>query len=338
MGTQVEIDAYNAGDVLVGYGHKAWWLNAGQDAAMAESTHYAGAIPSADIARRLFGWSAEPVALINGRTFDVVEGHVLNVRSDNGAGLGIVSDNYAVHQYRESLLDGTANIIGDGLGYASAGLLKSGARAFVTVATGDLVSESGVEFLPYLTAYGSHDGSWSTGYKASVILTVCSNTAALMIGENNGPGAANVKVRHTRLSVPRLASAQDALSVIYRTADAFSAQVRALCEQTVTPAQWDAVLDEIAPPAAKDATPRARTMADNKRDALNAMAKNDPRAAPWFGTAFGAVQAVSTYVQHVQTVRGATRAERNMMAGIDGTFDKLDAATLLTVSRVLANA
>lgn len=50
----------------------------------------------------------------------------------------------------------------------------------------------------------------------------------------------------------------------------------------------------------------------------------------------GVVQAVNTYVHHEQTVRGVDRAERNMLRAVGGATDALDAATLATLSGVLA--
>jgi len=44
---------------------------------------------------------------------------------------------------------------------------------------------------------------------------------------------------------------------------------------------------------------------------------------------------VNTYVHHEQTVRGAARAERNMLRAVDGGIDHLDTTTLTTLRRIL---
>jgi len=69
-----------------------------------------------------------------------------------------------------------------------------------------------------------------------------------------------------------------------------------------------------------------------------ALYDHDPRVAPWAGTAHGVVQAVSTYEQHLGVVRGATRAERNMLRTTTGDFGKTDRATLMTLRKVLVDA
>ena len=75
-------------------------------------------------------------------------------------------------------------------------------------------------------------------------------------------------------------------------------------------------------------------MADNKRDALEQLYRHDNRVAPWAGTAQGVLQAVNTYEHHEGTVRGATRAERNLVNAINGTTttdDRLALAQLMAL-------
>ena len=72
-----------------------------------------------------------------------------------------------------------------------------------------------------------------------------------------------------------------------------------------------------------------------KRQQLSALYADDPRVAPWAGTAHGVLQAVHTYEHHLGTIRGATRAERNMLRTATGDFGKLDRATLATLRSVM---
>ena len=76
-------------------------------------------------------------------------------------------------------------------------------------------------------------------------------------------------------------------------------------------------------------------MADNKRDALNKLYRHDDRVAPWAGTAHGVLQAVNTYEHHEGTVRGATRAERNMLRTVTGDFGVVDRQAWTQLTSVL---
>ncbi|MFC9840892.1 hypothetical protein ACFVKB_45130 [Rhodococcus sp. NPDC127530] len=46
---------------------------------------------------------------------------------------------------------------------------------------------------------------------------------------------------------------------------------------------------------------------------------------------------MNTWAHHKQSVKGAPRAERNQEGAISGRFDKLDAAVVSTLEKVLAS-
>ncbi|GAA3587601.1 hypothetical protein GCM10022222_85270 [Amycolatopsis ultiminotia] len=120
----------------------------------------------------------------------------------------------------------------------------------------------------------------------------------------------------------RIVEARDALAMVHTVAEEFAAEVKALCETTVTEQAWRAFLDAHTPvPEEKG---RARTTATNERAALNRLWNTDNRVSPWRGTAWGVVQAINTYTHHEAIVRNASRAERNMSRAVDGKADALD--------------
>ena len=318
---------------LIGFtdrrGH-AWHYRAEEQGA--ESNHYPGAVPVEDLHRRLFPWEAvagtiTATALTPDGVLQVKDpDRKAIMRSDTGAVLGVFKQGYEIHQYREWLVDQVANLLDDTLQVGSAGLLRGGAQAWVQIEVPDsITTPEGVEFRPHLLAATSLDGSLATTYGRSITNTVC---AAL--GEM---GAQKVKVRHSRYSRLKLASAREALQMVWDTADAFSAQVAQLCDVTVTDAQWAAFLDSLAPLPTEEG--RGRTLALNKRDALTGMYDHDNRVSPWRGTAYGVVQAVNTYTHHAGNIQG-DRGERNASRAITGGVDKLDTETLATLQAVLA--
>lgn len=60
--------------------------------------------------------------------------------------------------------------------------------------------------------------------------------------------------------------------------------------------------------------------------------------APWAGTAHGVLQAVNTYEHHEGVVRGATRAERDMLRAVSGDFGQTDRESWQQLSQVLQTA
>ena len=176
--------------------------------------------------------------------------------------------------------------------------------------------------------------STATTFKRTVTDVVCDNTRDLALAE---PGQ-EFKVKHSRYSIARLGEAREALAIIHTLAEEFAAEVAQLCATPVTPAQWDQFLDLTVPRTDTQGQPltgRSLTMADTKRSTLERLYAHDARVAPWAGTAHGVLQAVNTFEHHEGTVRGATRAERNMLRTINGDFGQLDRTTLATLDRVL---
>jgi phage/plasmid-like protein (TIGR03299 family) len=258
-------------------------------------------------------------------------------RSDTGEVMGIFAPGYARHQYREWLLSTVAEIIDDDLSISSAGLLRGGAIAWVEVSVPDSIdTPEGVTFRPNLLATTSFDGSIATTFKRTVTDTVCDNTRSLALAEQ---GQA-YKVKHSRYSDAKLADARQALAMVYTLADDFAAEVKQLCATDVTQTQWQTFLDGLVPitdaKSGEQLTGRALTLAEKKRDSLAKLYRHDDRVAPWAGTAMGVIKAVNTYEHHESTVRGATRAERNMLRTVTGDFAALDHTTWTSLQHVLA--
>lgn len=325
-------------NTLIGFTDKrgnAWHYRA--SAQGDEPNHYPGPIPVPDVKRRLFGW--EPIegsietSYLTGdgvtRLIDPTRKAI--VRPDTGEILGVFKQGFRIHEYRQWLVEHIEAILDDELFIGSAGLLKGGAVAWVQVEVPEsCTTPEGVTFRPFLSATTSLDGSLSSTYQTGAQLIVCDNTLSAALNEGN---AKRLKIKHSRNSLGRIAEVRDALGIIHQVADDFAAEVKRLCQVEVSGRQWDSFLD-LQVPMPKDLG-RGRTMAETKRHALTRLWTHDERVAPWRGTAFGVVQAVNTFAHHEQIVRGAGRAERNMLRMVTGGVDELDLSTLQTLEKVL---
>lgn len=316
---------------------KAWHHDGTTD------NHYAGAIPVEDVTRRLFNWEAvEREVYVSGGPAVITEDGVSTppltlvpdrkaiVRSDSGHVMGIFGDGYSPHHYNQWLIKNVGSILDDSLSIGSAGLLRGGAVAWVSVEVPDtIVTPEGVEFRPNLLAVSSFDGSIATTYKRVVTNVVCDNTMAAGLREHGQ----QIRIKSTRNSLDRMGEARDALGIVHSMADDFAAEVKELTDQSFTNRQFDRLTEDLFPFDPDGKTSRGATVAIKKRDALHKLWESDPRVAPWGGTAYGALQAVNTWQHHMQTVRGGNRAERNMMRAVTGDATRADVDT---VSRVLA--
>lgn len=315
-------------NTLIGFTEKrghAWHYREGSD------NHYKGPVPVADVERRLFDWEAEEHPLYvqtgEGGAMVAVPDRKAIARSDNGEVLGVFKDSYVPHHYREWLIGGLAGLLDDDLQIGSAVLLRGGAVACLSVETPEtIVTPEGVAFRPHIIAVSSFDGTIATTFKPTVTNVVCDNTMSAALAEN-GP---QFKVKSTRNSMLRLADAREALGIVFKTAEAFESEVRALTAQEFTDRQFESLVESMTKhdPDSK----RAVTMAENKRDALWRMWRSDERVVEFAGTAYGAWQAVNTYQQHESPFKGGNRFERNMLRDLTGGTDKADAETLKRIA------
>jgi phage/plasmid-like protein (TIGR03299 family) len=344
-------------DTRIGFTDKrgnAWHYRKGT---ASEQNHFPGAVPF-DAVLDLFkfqltsaplrvqmpdSFKPQPIEIEAGILVDdpygmmpLVEGKQAIFRDDTGKVLGIFAEGYEIHQYREWLLHHVSNIIGDTLAIGSAGLLKGGAQGWVSIEVPENIkTPEGVEFRPNLLACTSCDGSLATTYKRIVTNVVCDNTMCAGLGEVGQ----QLKIKHSRYSKLRINEARSALAMIETVADDFQAEVKALCELTVTERQWTQFLDAHAPivdpRTGIDKVGRGRTIALNEREQLTQLWNNDNRVSPWRGTGWGVMQAVNTFTHHLSTVRNVSRPERNMSNAVTGKTDTLDRETVGTLMQVV---
>ncbi|WP_109523705.1 MULTISPECIES: DUF932 domain-containing protein [Nocardia] len=328
-----------------------------------ENNHYPAAVPVADVERRLFYWKAQVAPLrydipasgledathlgADGAYMKTVTDETRNVtyHGETGVAFGVFKTS-TVHQYREWLLNGLAQLVTpdglavttDSLGISSAGLLRGGAQAWVQIERPDTVrTREGVDFRTSLLACSSHDGSLATSFSAVHTMVVCDNTMAWALDEARESGL-RWKIKRSTKSMARLNDARDALGLIVESEDTFAKDVARLCETKVSPRQFDSFLTFWNPIPEGQGAPRTR--AEKRRDALLTLWNNDNRVTQWKGTAFGVLQAVNTYNHHIAAVRGTdmTRAERNMSRAMTGEAGERDTKTLNLLTRILETA
>ena len=261
------------------------------------------------------------------------------VRSDNFLELGHHSWKYQIHDYEEWLLKLQSNILGDSLDIWSAILLRNGAQACVQAALPETVHDdsTGMDFVPYIHAYTSLDGSLATTFAAQTLLIVCDNTMS-MANRNAESSGRQYRAKHTRgsLGSNRINEVRQALSILSQSAEESLAFLNTLGHIKVPEKKWIEVMDIILPPGDADKdTQRSLTIKENKRELLNATYHSDPMANTWKGTALGVVQAVNTYATHYASIKGGSRVQRNTAKIVSGEFAKLDLQTMNALATVL---
>lgn len=309
-------------------GH-AWHWRKGDD------NHYQGPVPVEDVRDRLFNWKAvtgtvSATALTDtGVLRDEASDRKAIMHSVTGKILGINGMTYQIHQFDDWLIDSVATLVDADLAIGSAGVLQEGRKAWVQIEMAETLEVKGEKLRPFLTAATAHDGSMATTYITGATRVVCDNTLSMALGAK---GTESYKVRHTTNSLRRITDAREALGIVHQVADEFEAAVKALTDQYVTDHQWAQFVEKYT--ATPGQTERSKNMAETKARELYRLWNHDERVAPWKNSAWGVAQAVNTHSQHVRTVRGMARAERNQLSLLNGTVMKEDAGALALLASV----
>jgi phage/plasmid-like protein (TIGR03299 family) len=323
--------------VLVGftdpqYGRgNAWHYRA--DLQGEESNHYLNAIPVDDVLRRLYNWEAieAPVYVgipnLGGMEYILDPERKAIVRDDTKEVFSVFKSGYQIHSYRQWLIKDVANLLDDDtIAIGTAGLLRGGAKSFVTIELPESVevSTTGFSVRPHILACTSHDGTLSTTYQLVSTIVVCDNTLAGALGENTPQH----KIRHSKHSIGKLQTVRDALTLVHTFTDDLTLELERLAQQSVTDNEFQAIIEHLVPLSQDiDVRPQVKARAENKQELLRHLYKSDPRVAPWSGTALGVLQAWNTY-QHHYVGNDKSRVERNMLNGITGKTEGQDRQVL----------
>lgn len=320
---------------LIGYTEKrgmAWHYR--KDLQDGEPNHYPQAVPVEDVIRRLYSWEAQeaPVFVRFNDTYKEQADRKAIVRSDNGDVLGMFKDTYAIHQYKDWLLDSVSHLIDDDLNIGSAGILKNGGVSYVSIEMPESITIlEGFTVRPMLLACTSHNGSLSTTFKKIATRVECDNLLASALRE----GSEDFRARHSKNSTFRLQSVRDALGFVHTMSDDLIAEVNKYVNVKVSDREWEAIVQRLMPISSDlSVAKQAISRVENKQERIREMYKNDPRVAPFAGTGLGVIQCFNTYAQHT-IGKDVSRVERNMYNALTGKIEASDRQVIQMIEELV---
>lgn len=284
-----------------------------------------------------------PVLFQHGEVTSAVEGRRVTYRTDTGAPLGIVGDDYRVVQPRavvEWFRDLTE---AGGFTLDVAGSLNGGRRVWALAQVGEGATVIGQdEVRPYLLLATSFDGTMSTTAKFTAIRVVCNNTITIATGvghdgklrdgekdKTDGPVVTCVRIPHSATFDGDAVKRQ--LGIVRDAFDEFLIKARLLAETKVDERFVVEFLKSLLPKPAtdgqvvEDGYTFKRLMATWKGEVPSATL---PEAQ---GTAWGLLNAITWDVDHVRG-RDASRLNSAWF----GTGDGLKSRALDLLSKVVA--
>ena len=266
-------------------------------------------------------WRVEqhPLEAVIGREYQslrvAVPRHVANVRSDTRAVLGVVGEGYEPLQNRSAFAfcdgitdSGRAHWIG-------AGSTRGGARVHALMRLDREVRIGGVEgedILPLLCFRNGHDGGLAVTVSVAPFRLACLNGMLLPLAT----AQRTWKARHTAHVEAKLADARRTLGIAWRYYDQLEELGARMIGERIGEGEFERFLARLVPlPEPKpDRSEGGRAVrnAERVREAIRTAYRAAPDLDDIRGTRWGALQAVTAYVDHTQPTRqtaGRTHAE-----------------------------
>jgi phage/plasmid-like protein (TIGR03299 family) len=246
-----------------------------------------------------------------------VRSHVLNVRSDTQAELGVVGVGYQpVHnkelaEFVDALSDsGEVKI-------ESAGSIRGGKRVWFLARGKSIWVSDYDEVKPYLLVANGHDGTLSVVCQPTTIRVVCRNIlhASLKEGERS---SMTVRFRHEGAIADKLESAKAALGLFTSARAAFEQQAKTLQAKTMDREDlqrfWlDVYAATLDPVPATPVTSSEIRKAEQAKQRLAQWASNfdhDRGVSGSGASAWAAVNAVTQWFDHQRPLRASSEAAR----------------------------
>lgn len=241
------------------------------------------------------------------------------MRTDNGVTLGIVGGRYETIDNRE-VFSLAEHFLAQGARFTEGGVLDHGRRVFMRMALpDDTVSLAGgqdlVKFGVKIVADHSGSGNVTAGLEGTRL--VCTNGMTARI--KNLPHV--FKVRHTASAQQRMAEAQSILSGATQYVAGFTAIAQEMLDRSFTEQEFRTYIDGVFPHPSQDEG-RAVTMWENRREELIRLYQVAGTNAEGRGTAWGAYNAVTEYLDWsapVRATKGRTQDEVRARRQFDGT-------------------
>ena len=274
---------------------------------------------------QLGGWNVRTRAL---RTVEVIDtdgvagplevpGQFATVRTNPVTGgtdvLGVVGSGYTVIQNEEHA-DLLNRVVDEsGAHFETAGSLRGGRSVFLSMKVPRTMMIGGIDPVDlYLIALNSHDGTSAFRLLVSPVRVVCANTQALALRR----AQATFSIRHTSGAQSNIAQARQALGLTFKYADAFEREAEQMIAQSMTDAQFDAIISKLW--VSESESKRSATITANRKDTLFGLWSDAATNQAIRGTRWAGYQAITEYLDHFAPVQGNSaraRAERVASGG-----------------------
>lgn len=230
----------------------------------------------------------------------------VNVRSDNNAFLGVVSDRYQTVQNKDAF--SFLTYLTD-FKFVSAGIVGGGKTVWLCVKIPDF-AVLGENMKMYFVFSSTHDGKGAIRAAITPVRPACSNTLNLAFKK----AVRSFSLLHKGDVAGKLEMVGDIMEHENSYRSIFQQEAERLAGIHVSNTMFNALVGNLFPIPA-NATPRKRDIVENQRNDLIS-AYNADDLGNLRGTAYGFLQAVSDFSYHAEPARMTKTYRENQMKSV----------------------
>lgn len=240
----------------------------------------------------------------------------VNVRSDNNAFLGVVSDRYQMVQNKDAF--SFLSYLSD-FRFVSAGIVSGGKTIWLCVEVPDF-SVLGENMKMYMVFSSTHDGKGAIRAAITPVRPACSNTLNLAFKE----AVRSFSLLHKGDVEGKLLMVGDIMEHESSYRAVFQQESERLASIRLSSVAVNSLLDNLFP-LPENATPRKTDIVETQRAGLIS-AYNADDLGNLRGTAYGFIQAVSDFAYHSEPARQTATYRENKMRDVIKGNSLLDKA------------
>lgn len=246
------------------------------------------------------------------------------VRTDKNAVLGVVGNRYKVVQNVEAFAFFDEIVGGKHAMFETAGVLGIGERIFVSAKMPDVIRIAGTDDISevYVLLTSSHNGTGSIIAAVTPVRVVCQNTLNAALKST----VSRVAIRHTTSANDKLKEAHKLLGISHTYITEVNEMFNSLAKKSITDAQVKTLVEELWKSEKEDST---RTK--NIHEAVMASYFNGVGQNQIIGTAWGAYNGVTHFLDHIQNYKSGDVKLDSLMDGASAKIQNAAFAKLMAL-------
>jgi phage/plasmid-like protein (TIGR03299 family) len=245
-----------------------------------------------------------------------VADHFATVRTDNNTVLGVVGNRYKVVQNVDAFTFFDEIVGGKHAMFETAGVLGQGERIFISAKMPDVIRIAGTDDISevYVLLTSSHDGSGSIIAAVTPVRVVCQNTLNAALKNT----VSRVAIRHTSNAKSKLEEAHKLLGISHKYISEVNEMFNSLAKKSITDAQVKELVNSLwvsKKEVASEEDAKESTRIANIKEAVMASYFSGVGQNQIIGTAWGAYNGITHYLDHIQTYKSGDKRLDSLMNG-----------------------